>query len=290
MLLLTTSLGQSQDAMIFNPAGAADMMLTQSFVTVNFPGTSKGFCGGTVLGTSFKLSDNSDSEVYTEVSTAAHCVETADPNFIVVKAHDREYPVVDIFIHPDYKKGFNEETGFAWQNDVAILWVQGTMIDSKGDDIPPQVLANDWLTGVYEDFGNGIVIGQGLDSSGTQPDSVMAVPLKILSNDTCVSILQFFGLNKYKMADEHICTRGVDEFALSTVCNGDSGGPLLAPYVETYLVNEQLIRQIEYAQIGYVSWRHRCGIGTPDVYTRVASESVMDFIHKWVESPKIAYQ
>ena len=296
MLLLTTSLGQSQSGMIINPSGPANMMLTQSFVTLNYKFAIRPFCGAEIGEHRYD-----DEHIGTVLTTAAHCLVNAKPENLVARYGAQELDVERIELMPCYDAGVNEETRAGWKCDAAAVYLDGFILnDVLTNTAPLQVHADEWLTNVYEEnFNQGTVIGMGLDETGTQPTNIMQAHLTVLTNEKCQELLPNFGIGNngvgepYNVLDTQICTSNARILPdsqrlqilglITTVCNGDSGGPLLVAYTTRQGI-------VEYAMIGIVSWRHGCGQGTPDVYTRVAHPDIREFFLKHMPNLRVAYQ
>lgn len=100
--------------------------------------------------------------------------------------------------------------------------------------------------------------GFGQTATGQNNDDLRFLLAEVITNTECSN--RWY---QKPIGDDKICTFNGIEHGF---CNGDSGGPLTASsWLGPYLV-------------GVVSYRSRmgCGVGYPDVYTRVSSFS------KWI--------
>ncbi|KAF2892689.1 hypothetical protein ILUMI_13486 [Ignelater luminosus] len=178
----------------------------------------------------------------TVILTAAHCVVYTPPSLVSVVVGSTtldsggdKYKVSKIKVHKDYNSGLIK-------NDIALLILASPI--ELSDCIQPIELET-------EDVGGGddaVLSGWGTTSfPGLVPNNLQFINLTTISNDECKSSLGGFP----PVLDSNICTftqRG------EGACHGDSGGPLA--------VNGK--------QAGIVSWGRPCGIGYPDVFTRVS--------------------
>ncbi|XP_076235723.1 chymotrypsin-1 [Calliopsis andreniformis] len=176
------------------------------------------------------------------VLTAAHCVDGyKNPGSITVHAgtnllneQGAAYQVEKISSHPNYNS-------MLIINDVAVLRVNKNIeFNSK---VQPVKLASGSKS--YEGQ-NCILSGWGTTVvGGSTPNKLQYINLVIESQSKCKQ-------THWQVRDSHICTftkRG------EGACHGDSGGPLV--------VNGE--------QVGIVSFGRPCGVGAPDVYTRVTA-------------------
>nr|XP_033323606.1 transmembrane protease serine 9-like [Megalopta genalis] len=175
------------------------------------------------------------------VLTAAHCVVGIKDVSVVsvqagtnlLSARGSVYAVEKITAHPDYNS-------MLIVNDVAVIRVEKTI--AFNSLVQPIKLA-----AVDAPEGSGVVLtGWGTTrNGGSVPDNLQEIDLKIYAQAQCKK-------THWNLKDSHICT-----FTKSGegACHGDSGGPLVSGEV----------------QVGIVSFGRPCGIGYPDVFTRVSS-------------------
>ncbi len=197
------------------------------------------FCGGTFIAADWAM-------------TAAHCVDgITDPAVIKVLAgaHNKRtdgelIDVERIFIHPGYS------TQASFSSDVALIRLGGRhmyprvelLTPERSDLAAPGTLAT--------------VVGWGLTSEGgASSDVLKKLASEIISNDECKTHL---GDN---IVAGTICAGKLG--SSESICNGDSGGPLMVPFRNRWL------------QVGIVSF------GTnicyqPTAYARVST--VMDHV------------
>ena len=175
--------------------------------------------------------------------TAAHCVDgITDP--AVIKVLAGAHNVERIFIHPGYS------TQASFSSDVALIRLGGRhmyprvelLTPERSDLAAPGTLAT--------------VVGWGLTSEGgASSDVLKKLASEIISNDECKTHL---GDN---IVAGTICAGKLG--SSESICNGDSGGPLMVPFRNRWL------------QVGIVSF------GTnicyqPTAYARVST--VMDHV------------
>ncbi|XP_076280811.1 transmembrane protease serine 9 [Lasioglossum baleicum] len=175
------------------------------------------------------------------ILTAAHCVVgIKDVKPITVQAGTNQlsargtvYGVEKITAHPNYNS-------LLIINDVAVIRVNQNI--AFNNLVQPINLAS---SNVAE--GSPVVLsGWGTTKAGGQvPDKLQEINLKVYSQKQCKR-------THLTLKESHICS-----FTKSGegACNGDSGGPLVH----------------QGTQVGIVSYGRPCGIGYPDVYTRVSS-------------------
>ncbi len=153
------------------------------------------------------------------VMTAAHCVdEGLDPDSLTVLAGTNEVSrggealkVVRIVVHP----GFSAEASYA--NDVALLELGGQYMYPRIELLTPAGAA------LAAPGTLATVVGWGYTSNGGPSSDVLKkLQARIISNDECRTQL---GAH---IRDVTVCagTPGSSE----ATCNGDSGGPLMAPF------------------------------------------------------------
>lgn len=168
------------------------------------------FCGGTFIARSW-------------VMTAAHCVTGAindvnDPSALQILAGTETLAsggvlidVVRILVHPSFSSSSFVE------NDIALLELDGEFMYPRVEPLSRDD-ENLALPGT-----TATVIGWGLTSNNGQGSPVLKkLEADIISNAECQTLL---GSN---IRDVTICA-GMQGSSQS-VCNGDSGGPLLVPF------------------------------------------------------------
>ncbi|XP_076675719.1 chymotrypsin-1-like [Andrena cerasifolii] len=176
------------------------------------------------------------------VLTAAHCVAgVSNPGTVTVHAGTNKldsdgdaYQAEKIVSHPKYNS-------FLIINDVALIRVNKNIVMSA--NVQPITLASG--SNAYE--GSPCILsGWGTTKAGgTLPNILQYINLVIETKTKCKQ-------THWNVRDSHICT--FTKYG-EGACNGDSGGPLV--------VND--------VQVGIVSFGIPCGVGKPDVYTRVSS-------------------
>ncbi|NNF27996.1 MAG: trypsin-like serine protease [Gemmatimonadetes bacterium] len=188
-------------------AGAGEFPFQVALVTTN---TQFQFCGGTFIARSW-------------VMTAAHCVtgginDVNDPSALQVLAGTESLTtggtlidVVRILVHPNFSSSSFVE------NDIALLELDGEFMYPRVEPLARDD-ENLALPGT-----TATVIGWGLTSNNGQGSPVLKkLNADIISNAECQTLL---GNN---IQDVTICA-GMQGSSQS-VCNGDSGGPLLVPF------------------------------------------------------------
>ena len=176
------------------------------------------------------------------ILTAAHCVAgLSSPGSVTVHAGTNQatsngdaYQAERIVSHPNYDSRLII-------NDVALIRVNRNIAMSA--NVKPIALATGSNT--YE--GSSCVLsGWGTTKAGgSVPNNLQYINLLIESQAKCKQVHS-------NVRDTHICT--YTKYG-EGACNGDSGGPLVVNGV----------------QVGIVSFGIPCGVGRPDVYTRVSS-------------------
>ena len=188
-------------------AGAGEFPFQVALVTSN---TQFQFCGGTFIARSW-------------VMTAAHCVtgginDVNDPSALRVLAGTETLStggalidVVRILVHPNFSSSAFVE------NDIALLELDGEFMYPRVEPLSRDD-ENQAAPGT-----TATVIGWGLTSNNGQGSPVLKkLDADIISNAECQTLL---GNN---IQDVTICA-GMQGSSQS-VCNGDSGGPLLVPF------------------------------------------------------------
>ncbi|XP_063982737.1 serine protease 48-like [Diachasmimorpha longicaudata] len=171
------------------------------------------------------------------ILTAAHCVQNVQPSALTIVAGTNEwrkpgqkYAVEKIISH-DFDSA-------ALINDLALLRTTKKIVFTNTIK-PIKITTKD-----IRDHGHSVIAtGWGrLGAWGTAPSRLQEIELKIFDQKKCNA--------RFGVTSGEICT-----FTQSGegVCNGDSGGPLAADGV----------------LIGIVSYGIPCGMGHPDVFTRV---------------------
>ncbi len=185
------------------------------------------------------------------VLTAAHCLvennttKKADKVAALIGAYDligggyRRY-IKEIIIHPKYDEATDD-------NDIALLHlktrVNAPTIAISSDNAPNGTLA--------------YAVGWGaLDGTGRHyPSELYEVELPVIDQGICRS---FFGAG-HPFTDNMLCA-GYKQGRKRDVCNGDSGGPLMAN-----------LGNGGYEQIGITSWGASCSDpGSYGAYTRLS--------------------
>ncbi len=164
------------------------------------------FCGGTFIDGDW-------------VMTAAHCVDgSTDPESIKVLAgaHNKltDGDLIDverIYIHPKYAS----EASIS--SDIALLKLSGDHMYPRIELLTPERLD------LSKPGTIATTIGWGLTSDGGRSSDVLKkLDAEIISNDECKTHL---GDN---ILGSTICAGKLG--SNESICNGDSGGPLMAPY------------------------------------------------------------
>ena len=191
------------------------------------------------------------------VLTAAHCVvghdgEAEPTRYIAV---DWEYPVEEVFVHPDYYYA-----GAGFENDVALLKLVSPQPDrAEFVQIAPHLDEGPTVSSQ----GDGRVFGYGRKENDEWSDELRYTDVSILSPELC--------RDRYEISFEGeivhngvLCSERAHEKGTNS---GDSGGPLV-------------IRQQagNWLQVGITSMRANAQRSKLGIYTRVSS--ISDWIHR----------
>ncbi|XP_017772800.1 PREDICTED: chymotrypsin-1-like [Nicrophorus vespilloides] len=176
------------------------------------------------------------------ILTAAHCVEgSLAATLTVVVGSNKlnsggvKYKISKAIYHENYD-------GYLIKNDVAVLKLAKPL--EFNSDVQPIPLADSDIGGDAD----CVLSGWGTTSyPGNVPNDLQYINLKTLTVEDCQ---QRQAPNE--VFDSQVCTLTQKG---EGACHGDSGGPLVSGG----------------KQIGIVSWGRPCGIGYPDVFTRVSS-------------------
>jgi len=215
------------------------------------------------------------------VLTAAHCV---NENPRAVKANDKvtigvhadlgretasdnkgcmeQFDIEEVLIHP----GYDPET---YAYDVALLKL-------SGESSYPPVELYDGGDLMFSDCKKlePVAVGWGYTDyeASEQPQKLQSVKVAPVSPEDCMDA--WYMLYGYQPIDPNtmMCmTTPVEGMPMGT-CNGDSGGPLLAPFPDS---------KTGWIQIGITSWGVvGCGPALPEVYVRVSE------VLQWILGPK----
>ncbi|XP_018417742.1 PREDICTED: coagulation factor VII [Nanorana parkeri] len=206
--------------------------------------THETICGGTLIATNW-------------VVTAAHCVKPAFVNALTVVLGDhkiskfegteQERKVVEIIIHEDYRK-----VTANYDHDIALLRLNASV--NYTDYVVPMCLPETpFAVRVLLHHGStSTVSGWGrLLELGVTPDILKRAKLPRVKSQQC---REQTGLN---ITENMFCAGYTD--GSKDACKGDSGGPYITKYKETYYLT------------GIVSWGLGCAkVDKYGVYTRVS--------------------
>ncbi|XP_035778115.1 trypsin beta-like [Anopheles albimanus] len=193
-------------------------------------------CGASVIATRWALS-------------AAHCTFPVPPLTALQLVGGTSYrtqggvifAIEEVVNHPDY----NDVT---LEFDVCVLRVGA---DLTGVNISP--IALDPIGTEHVSGTRAVVSGWGVTAAGTLPDILQRIDIPLIPDNECV--LSWPGF----VAEDMICAGEPGR----TVCNADSGGPLV----------------VGGFQIGVVSWGQvGCSGNLPAVFAQVAFPGIRNFI------------
>ena len=168
------------------------------------------FCGGTFIDGDW-------------VMTAAHCVDDDQPEDIKVLAgaHNKltDGELIDIeriHIHPAYA------SDASISSDIALLKLSGEHMFPRIELLTPDRVDLSAPGTIATTIGWGLTSDGGLSS-----DVLKRLEAEIISNDECKTHL---GEN---ILDSTICAGKLG--SSESICNGDSGGPLMVPYRDRWM-------------------------------------------------------
>ncbi|XP_063697955.1 chymotrypsin-2-like [Culicoides brevitarsis] len=191
-------------------------------------------CGGSIINKNW-------------IITAGHCLlyfnSTKEALIVVgiIDLHQPEatnYNIQRYVIHPKFDKSLKKNDLGLMQTTISIIFnqnVKAIQISQKFIEAQTKATTCGW--------------GR-ISNQGTRTNVLQYLNTTIMDNEEC---RQAHCISKrfLYIYDNVICTKNVK---MKGTCNGDSGGALV--------VNEKLV--------GVVSWGVRCGIGLPDVFTRLS--------------------
>ncbi|KAK4873170.1 hypothetical protein RN001_015199 [Aquatica leii] len=196
------------------------------------------YCGGSIIDKNTIL-------------TAAHCVDGTDRKSLNIVAGSNKldqggvwYSVSRYIIHPNWNP---DEAA----NDLAVIKVTTPIQFSTF--VQPVVLNYNFVPGGPE----CTLSGWGLTKypGTTPPNDLLYFRGNVVDLNQCKGLLP----SAYPITDKNICAMARTGIG---ACSGDSGGPLVS--------NNK--------QIGITSWVIPCGLGVPDVYTRVS------YFASWIQA------
>lgn len=207
-------------------------------VALMIPDTDFQFCGGTLINSRYVL-------------TAAHCVFGAPANEIEVLLGSADLTsggervnVQAVRSHPEF--------GQTIDYDVALLRLEGSHMHPRvylqHPDEPAYSTPGDTATAIG--WGQ---IGSGTDGQDT--DILQRTTLPLITNDECDKVAGAF----FASITQRVICAGAERLGRG-VCFGDSGGPLLVPYEESWM------------EVGISSFlvnRDQCG-NIPAAFARVS--------------------
>ena len=212
----------------------ADIEVFPFQVALRTTATQFQFCGGTLLNSRYVL-------------TAAHCVfgTPADEIEVLIGSADlnsggERVKVQAVRSHPEF--------GATIDYDIAILRLEGSHLYPRvyvqAPDQPGHSTPGDTAT----------AIGWGQTETGDPSDLLKWTTLPIITNDQCGKIA---GYLSGSITDRVICA-GAERLGRG-ICFGDSGGPLLVPYRESWM---------EVGVSSFLVNRDQCG-NIPTAFARV---------------------
>lgn len=212
------------------------------------------FCGGTII------------DEYWIIS-AAHCLKGVEAEQIRVVAststltgaanEGQIMEVAEIIVHEKYEED-------PINNDIALIRLQNPInLSTPKAKSVPMITKNDENNGLTNPGISGLISGWGtLTYHGNAPDSLQAVEIPIIHNDTANTWFKETTepgeIGNWEV-NETMIAMGLEKGGISG-CHGDSGGPFVVKNADN-----------EWALAGITSWGNICGgVKQPSVYTRVA--------------------
>ncbi|XP_074048180.1 coagulation factor X [Macrotis lagotis] len=214
----------------------------------------EGFCGGTIL-----------NEYY--VLSAAHCMSSSkrfqvlvgERNTEIEDGNEEAHEVERVLKH----KGFVKNT---YNNDIALIKLK-TPIRFRRNVAPACLPEKDWAEEVLMNQKTGIVSGFGrIHEKGRVSPTLKMLTVPYVDRNTCK-------LSTVQLITNTMFCAGYDN-KLEDACEGDSGGPHVTKYKDTYFVT------------GIVSWGEGCARkGKYGIYTKVTS--FLGWIKKSMRTTKV---